>query len=249
LGAKELGAKELGAKELGAKELGAKELNGRSAYRGRAHRVVPQCQATLVRSGGSGDILNSDGECLVASLAGKKIAVLATDGVEQVELTEPIKALRQANAEVVVIAPKSGQIQGMNHHDKGDMLRVDHDLASVSPDRFDGLMLPGGVANPDELRTNEKAVSFVRHFVQERKPIAAICHGPWTLIEAEGVRGRRMTSWPSLRTDLKKAGANWEDRSVVVDNGLVTSRKPDDLPDFCREMVKLFEGAAARRAA
>ena len=185
----------------------------------------------------------------MASLAGKKIAVLATDGVEQVELIEPVRALRQAQADVVVIAPKSGQIQGMNHHDKGDMLTVDHDLANVSPDRFDGLMLPGGVANPDELRTNEKAVSFVRHFVQEHKPIAAICHGPWTLIEAEGVRGHRMTSWPSLRTDLKNAGANWEDRSVVVDNGLVTSRKPDDLPDFCREMVKLFEGAAAQRAA
>lgn len=184
----------------------------------------------------------------MANIAGRKVAVLATDGVEQVELTEPVKALTQANAEVVVIAPHAGQIQGMNHHDKGEKLTVDHDLASVSPDRFDALVLPGGVANPDELRMDPKAVAFVRHFVDAKKPIAAICHGPWTLIEAGGVKGHTMTSWPSLQTDLRNAGAKWEDRAVVVDGSLVTSRKPDDLPDFCREMLNLF-GASQRRAA
>jgi protease I len=185
----------------------------------------------------------------MADIANRQIAVLATDGVEQVELTEPVKALKDASAQVVVIAPRGGQIQGMNHDQKGDMLAVDNDLASVSPERFDALVLPGGVANPDTLRTNPQAVAFVQHFVQAGKPIAAICHGPWTLIEADGVHGRRMTSWPSLRTDLKNAGAHWEDQSVVVDGNLVTSRKPDDLPDFCREMVKLFGAAQSRQAA
>lgn len=185
----------------------------------------------------------------MADLANRKIAVLATDGVEQVELTEPVKALKAAEAQVLVIAPSSGQIQGMNHDQKGDMLAVDHDLANVSADAFDALLLPGGVANPDTLRTNSQAVAFVRHFVQANKPIASICHGPWTLIEADGVRGRHMTSWPSLRTDLKNAGANWDDKSVIVDGTLVTSRKPEDLPDFCREMVKLFGTGHARKAA
>jgi protease I len=185
----------------------------------------------------------------MADIANLKIAVLATDGVEQVELTEPVKALKGAGAEVVVVSPQSGQIQGMNHQEKGDMLGVDHDLGSVSADRFDALVLPGGVSNPDTLRANADAVAFVQHFVGAGKPIAAICHGPWTLIEADGVRGRRMTSWPSLRTDLKNAGAEWEDRPVVVDGMLVTSRKPDDLADFCREMITVFGGAAARRAA
>jgi protease I len=184
----------------------------------------------------------------MVDIVGRKIAVLATDGVEQVELTEPVKALKQAKAEVTVIAPHTGQIQAMNHHEKGDRLTVDHDLASVSPDRFDALVLPGGVANPDTLRIDPKAVAFVRHFVEARKPIAAICHGPWTLIEAGGVRGHTMTSWPSLQSDLRNAGAKWEDRAVVVDGSLVTSRKPDDLPDFCREMLTLF-AAPVRRAA
>ena len=184
----------------------------------------------------------------MADIANRKIAVLATNGVEQVELTEPVKALKAASAEVTVIAPAGGQIQGMNHDEKADMLAVDHDLASVSADRFDALVLPGGVANPDFLRVNPKAVAFVKHFVQSGKPIAAICHGPWTLIEADGVRGHHMTSWPSLRTDLTNAGAIWEDKSVVVDGTLVTSRKPDDLPDFCREMIKLF-ATQARKAA
>src|SRR5579872_5704152 len=138
----------------------------------------------------------------MAGIAGRKIAVLATDGVEQVELTEPVKALKQAKADVVVIAPKAGQIQGMNHHDKGDKLTVDHDLSSVAAESFDALVLPGGGANPDTLRMDPKAVAFVRHFVEKDKPIAAICHGPWTLIEAGGVKGHTMTSWPSLKTDL-----------------------------------------------
>lgn len=182
-------------------------------------------------------------------IAGCKVAVLATDGVEQVELTEPVKALKSANADVAVIAPRSGQIQAMNHHEKGDKLGIDHDLASVSPERFDALVLPGGVANPDALRTDPHAVGFVRHFVEARKPIAVICHGPWTLIEADGVNGRTMTSWPSLRTDLRNAGATWEDRPVVVDGNMVSSRKPDDLPEFCREMIRLFEQRRQSRQA
>jgi protease I len=185
----------------------------------------------------------------MADVAGRKVAVLATDGVEQVELTEPVRALRQAKAEVVVIAPHRGKIQGMNHHDKGDSLSVDQDLDSVTPDRFDALVLPGGVANPDTLRVDPKAVAFVRHFVQREKPIAAICHGPWTLIEAEGVRGHRMTSWPSLQTDLRNAGATWEDKSVIRDGLLVTSRKPDDLPEFCREMLQMIGETTPQRSA
>lgn len=185
----------------------------------------------------------------MADIAGRKIAVLATDGVEQVELTEPVKALKQANAQVVVIAPHGGEIQGMKHHDKGDKLPVDATLDSIAAEEFDGLLLPGGVANPDALRTQPKAVSFVRHFVEAAKPIAAICHGPWTLIEADGVRGHRMTSWPSLQTDLRNAGATWEDKTVIRDGRLVTSRKPDDLPEFCREMINLFGEVKNARAA
>jgi protease I len=185
----------------------------------------------------------------MANIANLKIAVLATDGFEQVELTEPVKALKAGSAAVVVVAPKGGQIQGMNHQEKGDKVAVDHDLASVMAEQFDALVLPGGVANPDTLRANSEAVAFVKHFVQAGKPIAAICHGPWTLIEADGVRGRHMTSWPSLHTDLKNAGAIWEDKPVVVDGNLVTSRKPDDLPDFCREMVKLFASGRSQKAA
>jgi protease I len=184
----------------------------------------------------------------MAGIKGCKVAVVATDGVEQVELTEPVKALRQAGAEVTVISPKRGQIQGMNHDEKGDKLTVDRDLASVRAESFDALVLPGGVANPDNLRTNPQAVAFVRHFAQSDKPIAAICHGPWTLIEADAVRGRKMTSWPSLQTDLRNAGANWVDQQVVVDGHLVTSRKPDDLPAFCREMIEAFGHPGTARA-
>ncbi|MBN8875437.1 MAG: type 1 glutamine amidotransferase [Rhodospirillales bacterium] len=185
----------------------------------------------------------------MALLKGRKIAVLATDGFEQVELTEPVKALKDAQAQVVVVAPGGGQIQGMNHAEKGDKLPADQDLATAKPEAFDALVLPGGVANPDTLRINPQAVAFVRHFVQNDKPIAAICHGPWTLIEADGVRGRSMTSWPSLRSDLSNAGAHWQDQEVIVDGRLVTSRKPDDLPAFCREMLQLFEHSMVNRPA
>ena len=185
----------------------------------------------------------------MADLKGRKIAVLATDGVEQVELTEPVRDLELAGAEVTVVSPKSGSIQGMNHHEKADKLPVDAELAKTSPEQFDGLVLPGGVANPDELRMNEKAVAFVKHFVDAGKPIAAICHGPWTLIEAGGVRGKRMTSWPSLKTDLRNAGATWVDEVCVRDGKLVTSRKPDDIPEFNRGILELFAEQTARRAA
>jgi protease I len=184
----------------------------------------------------------------MADLSGRRIAVLATDGVEQIELTEPVQVLKQAGAEVVVVAPHGGEIQGMNHDEKGSKIAVDQTLDNAQPERFDALVLPGGLANPDKLRMIPEAVSFVRHFVQADKPIAAICHGPWMLIEAGGVKGKRMTSWPSLRTDLRNAGAEWEDNKVLVDGRLVTSRKPDDLPDFNREMLNLFEKTAQRQA-
>jgi protease I len=174
-------------------------------------------------------------------LSGKRVAVVATDGFEQVELTEPVKALKGAGAEVKVVAPKSGKIQGFNHHDKADLVPVDETLERASSDRFDALVLPGGVINPDALRLDPNAIAFIRHFVESGKPIAAICHGPWTLINAGGVKGKRMTSWPSLEADLKNAGATWVDEQVVTDHGLVTSRKPDDLPAFCRKMIEEFQ--------
>lgn len=185
----------------------------------------------------------------MADLKGRRVAVLATDGFEQVELTEPVKALRQAGAEVTIVAPKPGEIQGMNHHDKGERVKVDRSLAEASPDEFAALVLPGGVANPDALRIEPRAVAFVRHFVDQHKPIAAICHGPWTLIEAGGVKGRKMTSWPSLQSDLRNAGAEWSDQEVVIDRDMVTSRKPDDLPAFCQQMLALFAGRLASKAA
>jgi len=178
-----------------------------------------------------------------------RVAVLATDGFEQVELTEPVKALKEAGAAVTVVSPQGGEIQGMNHHEKGDKTKVDLELSQASPEDFDALLLPGGVANPDTLRANEDAVAFVKHFTDAKKPVAAICHGPWTLIEADAVRGRHVTSWPSLHTDLKNAGAEWTDESVVVDGNIVTSRKPDDLPDFNREMLTVFGGGAKQAAA
>jgi protease I len=174
------------------------------------------------------------------TLNGKTVAVLATDGFEQVELTEPVKALRDAGATVHVVAPKSGQIQGWNHHDRGDKVDVDVTLDQADASRYDALMLPGGVMNPDSLRLEPKAIEFVKSFVTSDRPIAAICHGPWTLIDAGGVRGKRMTSWPSLQTDLRNAGATWVDEQVVTDHGLVTSRKPDDIPAFCRKMIEEF---------
>ena len=185
----------------------------------------------------------------MADLKGMKVAVLATDGVEQVELTEPIKALKEAKAQVKVISPKGGEIQGMNHHEKGDKLKVDAELSSVKPEQFDAIVLPGGVANPDQLRMIPEAVAFVRHFILASKPMAVICHGSWTLLEAGGAKGHTLTSWPSLKTDLRNAGANWVDQEVVVDGRLVTSRKPDDLPAFNREMLQLFERSEHRQAA
>ena len=173
-------------------------------------------------------------------LSGKSIAIVATDGFEQSEQTEPLKALREAGAEVHVVAPKAGSIQGMKHDEKGDRVPVDNLIEQVSPDDYDALVLPGGVANPDRLRMNPKAVQFIRHFFDTKKPVAAICHGPWTLIEADVVRGRTITSWPSLKTDLTNAGARWVDQDVVTDQGLVSSRKPDDIPAFNRKMIEEF---------
>lgn len=173
-------------------------------------------------------------------LQGRKVAVLATDGFEQVELEKPVEALRQAGAEVEVVSPHGGQIQGYNHFDKGQMVKVDRDLAQARPEDYDALVLPGGVINPDQLRLVPQAIDFVRTFVDADKPIAAICHGPWTLINAGGVDGKRMTSWPSLQIDLLNAGADWVDEQVVVDQGLVTSRRPDDLPAFCAKMIEEF---------
>ncbi|QTC90442.1 type 1 glutamine amidotransferase domain-containing protein [Brevundimonas goettingensis] len=174
------------------------------------------------------------------SLNGKTIAVLATDGFEQVELTKPVEALRAAGAKVEIVSPKAGEIQGFEHHDKGDMIAVDKTLEHASSSDYDGLVLPGGVINPDALRLEPKAIEFIQGFTQNGKPVAAICHGPWTLINAGAVSGRRMTSWPSLETDLRNAGADWVDEEVVVDQGLVTSRKPDDLPAFCAKMIEEF---------
>jgi len=180
------------------------------------------------------------------SLANTRVAILVTDGFEQVELTEPRRALDEAGAKTSIVSPASGTVQGMNHHDKGDRIPVDIPLAQASPDEFDALMLPGGVANPDQLRMNPAAVKFVRAFADAGKPIAAICHGPWMLVEADIVRGRTVTSWPSLQTDLKNAGAKWVDQEVVTDNGLVTSRKPDDIPAFNRKMLEeIAEGRHA----
>lgn len=173
-------------------------------------------------------------------LDGRKVAVLATDGFEQVELQKPVEALRAAGAQVDIVAPHGGEIQGFNHHDKGDMVAVDRDLAQADAGDYDAIVLPGGVINPDQLRLEPKAIDFVRSFAEAGKPIAAICHGPWTLINAEAVEGKKMTSWPSLETDLTNAGAEWVDEEVVVDQGLVTSRKPDDLPAFCAKMIEEF---------
>lgn len=172
------------------------------------------------------------------TLSGKTIAFLATDGVEQVELTEPWRAVEAAGWRAELVAPKAGQIQGFNHDDKGDTFTVDKTVTEADAGSYDGLVLPGGTKNPDRLRTDKDAVEFVRAFFDAGKPVAVICHGPWTLVEADVVRGRTITSWPSLQTDLRNAGANWVDEEVVVDNGLISSRKPDDLPAFTRRLVE-----------
>ncbi len=184
------------------------------------------------------------------TLNGRKVAILVADGFEQVEMTEPRKALQDAGAETRIVSPAQGQVQGWNHYDKADKFTVDVKLDQAEADQFDALLLPGGVANPDQLRTMPRAVEFVRSFVAAGKPIAVICHGPWTLVEAGVVKGRKMTSWPSLKTDLANAGAQWVDQEVVVDDGVVSSRKPADLPAFNRRMVEEFaKGAHGRSAA
>ena len=174
-------------------------------------------------------------------LQGKRIALLvAYEGVEEVELTSPRDALREAGAEIDLLAPEDGEIQAFNHLDKGDTFTPDRAVGEADPDDYDGLVLPGGVANPDQLRTDTDAVQFVRSFFEEGKPVGAICHGPWTLINADVVDGRTLTSWPSLQADLRNAGAEWVDEEVHVDQGLVTSRKPDDLPAFNAKIVEEF---------
>ena len=175
-----------------------------------------------------------------SQLKGLKVAFLATDGVEQVELTAPWNVLKQAGADVVLVSDKPGEIQAMNHDAKGQKLHVDVEVSRVTARDFDALVLPGGVANPDKLRTNKVAVSFVREFMELDKPVAAICHAPWLLVEADAVRGRTITSWPSLETDVRNAGGAWVDKQVQVDQKLLTSRRPDDLPAFCAKLVELL---------
>lgn len=182
-------------------------------------------------------------------LVGKKIAFLATDGVEQVELTEPWRAVEEAGGEPELLSIASGEIQAFNHLDHGDTFSVDREVAQADAADYDGLALPGGVANPDFLRGDEEAIGFVRGFFDQGKPVGVICHGPWTIVEAGVVKGRTITSWPTLRTDIQNAGGNWVDEEVVVDAGLVSSRKPDDLPAFCAKIVEEFaEGEHAEQA-
>lgn len=177
---------------------------------------------------------------------GIKVAILVTDGFEQVELAEPRKALDQAGAQTSIVSPKEDKVRGWKFKEWGDELPVDVHLSDANPDNFDALLLPGGVINPDKLRMIPKAVEFVKAFFDANKPVAAICHGPWTVIEAGAARGRKMASWPSIKTDLRNAGAEWIDEEVAVDGNLVTSRNPDDIPAFNREMIKLFGSAKER---
>ena len=180
-------------------------------------------------------------------LRNKRVAVLVDHGFEQSELVEPRKALQEAGAQADVVSPQSGKVKGWQHTNWGEEIPVDRKLDEAKPEEYDALLLPGGVMNPDKLRANATAVRFVKHFVETGKPIAAICHGPWTLIEAGGVRGRKVTSWPSLQSDLRNAGAEWVDQEVVTDNGLVTSRKPDDIPAFNRKMIEEFAESRNRQ--
>jgi len=183
------------------------------------------------------------------NLKGKKVAILATDGFEQSELAEPMNALENAGATAHIVSPKAGAIKGWKHTEWGDSFAVDATLDDADPRHYDALVLPGGVMNPDKLRRDPKVQQFVRSFFEEGKPVGAICHGPWTLIDAGVVKGRKVTSYETIQTDLKNAGANWVDQEVVVDNGLVTSRKPDDLPAFNRKLIEeIAEGRHAGRA-
>ena len=198
-----------------------------------------------------GEALSSLGqeEHVAGELQGRKIAFLATDGVEQIEYTDPRKAVEEAGATAHLVALEPGEIQGFNHLDRGDRFPVDKAVAEASADDYDGLVLPGGVANPDALRADKDAVQFVRSFFEAGKPVASICHGAWTLVEADVVRGRTLTSWPSIRTDIRNAGGTWVDEEVHTDRGLVTSRKPDDLPAFNAKIVEEFaEGVHEEQA-
>lgn len=189
---------------------------------------------------------------MAGELNGRKVAILVEEGFEQVELEEPRKALEAAGATTHVVSPRKGKVRGWNHTDWGDEVDVDVHLDDADASDYDALLLPGGVMNPDKLRTNEKAVRFTRSFFDQGKPVASICHGPWMLVEADVVRGRKVTSYPSIRTDLENAGAEWTDQEVVTDHGLVTSRSPNDLPAFNKKMIEEFaEGIheAQRRAA
>jgi protease I len=182
-------------------------------------------------------------------LQGKKIAFLASDMVEEVELTQPWEAVEKAGGTPELLSIQEGEIQAFNHYDKSNKYKVDRHVKGASADDYDGLVLPGGVGNPDNLRQDDDAVKFVGSFFDAGKPVAVICHGPWTLIEADVVRGRKLTSFPSVKTDLRNAGANWVDEEVVVDSGLVSSRNPDDLPAFCKKLVEEFaEGAHLEQA-
>jgi protease I len=186
---------------------------------------------------------------MASELDGKHVAFLFTEGVEQVELTEPLKAVREAGAEADLISLDEGEVQMYNHLDKGDTIEAEKAVSSVDASDYDALVIPGGVANPDALRADEDAVKFTRDFFEQGKPVGIICHGPWMLVEADVARGRKVTSWPSLQTDLRNAGAEWVDEEVVVDNGLVTSRNPDDIPAFCAKVVEeIAEGRHEKQA-
>jgi protease I len=182
------------------------------------------------------------------SLKGIKVAILATDGVEQAELTEPRRALDDAGAITHLVSPKAGTIQAVNHDDKGGQLEVDRVLGDAKASEYDALLLPGGVKNPDRLRTDPRAVQFVKEFMLSEKPVAAICHGPWMLVEANAVAGRTLTSWPSLQTDIRNAGGDWVDKPVQEDERLVTSRKPEDIPQFNEAILRAFAGVAGTDA-
>jgi protease I len=186
---------------------------------------------------------------MAENIDGKKVAFLvANEGIEQVELTRPWDAISQAGAETVLIAPEAGEVQAFEHLDKADTFEATVAVGDADPGDYDALVLPGGVANPDQLRTVDEAVAFVRRFFDDGKPVAAICHAPWTLVEAEVVRDRTLTSWPSLKTDIRNAGGNWVDEEVHVDSGLVTSRKPDDLDAFCAKAIEeIAEGVHAEQ--
>jgi protease I len=210
------------------------------------------CFAAAIDRVAENESLNQTERSLVMAdeLKGKRVAFLFTEGAEQVEVTEPLKAVKKAGADVDIVSLEKGEVEMWKHFDKGDKIEADKAVSDADASDYDGLVLPGGVANPDQLRGDKDAVRFVRAFFEQDKPVGVICHGPWMLVETGVAKGRKVTSWPSLRTDLRNAGANWVDEEVVVDNGLVTSRKPDDLPAFCAKIVEEFaEGKHKQRVA